>query len=334
MKYHKLFIILFCILLSGCSSSNTANERNSNSISETSISSVFFTNSKTEQSVLYENIEEITTSQIEQTTIPASETEAITTSQIEQTTIPTSETEAITISQIEQTTIPTSETEAITTSQIEQTIIPASETEAIELTHASDPSKKYSVYTDLNDSKKYIVVSVTPIKEYWNCTDKSIPIEEKINIYLPFELYAIVSNAESLLIYFEESDITYPVTFSDNVPQVSLGKRKIVTLYSDFILPVKNGQINMYTNEDLLSPYEFVDNSSFLFSANNITKYIKFYNNISEKDFDNFLSEVEKNYMELVNIRNNTPELEVEPFSFESYWNKGIYLKASVNQVY
>ena len=195
MKYHKLFIILFCILLSGCSSSNTANERNSNSISETSISSVFFTNSKTEQSVLYENIEEITTSQIEQTTIPASETEAITTSQIEQTTIPTSETEAITISQIEQTTIPTSETEAITTSQIEQTIIPASETEAIELTHASDPSKKYSVYTDLNDSKKYIVVSVTPIKEYWNCTDKSIPIEEKINIYLPFELYAIVSNA-------------------------------------------------------------------------------------------------------------------------------------------
>ena len=33
-------------------------------------------------------------------------------------------------------------------------------------------------------------------------------------------------------------------------------------------------------------------------------------------------------------IKAYVPELEVEPFSFESYWNKGIYLKASVNQVY
>ena len=246
-------------------------------------------------------------------------------------------TEVTTISETVQSKTAESEEES-QEPETQQTEIVADETEEPELaknTEQAQESQKYTIYEDKNEAgNKYITLSVSPEIIYWNKTDKQVSLGEAINIYAPYQLYPVVKDADSLLIYLDRIDVSYPCDFAGDAPATFAGVKQTTSFDGDLFVPVKDGKVNLYSNEELQEPFDYFENSCFLNDMNNVTRNLKFSDGMGEDDFNMFISEVRTEYDDMVTMLKNNPDIECEPFMFEGIMDDGIYFKASVNEIY
>lgn len=131
----------------------------------------------------------------------------------------------------------TTEASNITTSQVE--------------TSTFEAEIKPTIYTDEKDKNEYIILSVTPIKIYWNeINEFSLNEGVPIDVFIPAAFSDVVDNADELMLWFTETSVPENELHIDNIDDFNI-IRGLKTFNNniwnvDRMYPVKNDFVVFY----------------------------------------------------------------------------------------